>query len=116
KTVQHPEARTPQQADPALFGELSSFVAGNLSGFSVGEYYVLALFWDDRSDKSITSQLFGLSVYEADIKSLASITEQYRTGIGIFIIPMSQQGFQATLRSLQDEQVVAKLRKDFESM
>jgi len=114
--VQNPPARTQYRVDLALQSELDSFVAKNLAGFSVGDYYLLVMFWDDKSEKPAISQLFGFSVYEADMKSLASITEQYKSGIGIVFPPPQQAGFQATLHALQDEQVTARLRKEAESL
>jgi hypothetical protein len=108
----------PYHIDDKLFDEISRFVHKNMAGFGLGEYNLLVLFWDDKSEKPFSVSCYSFSVFEGDVQSMESMLDQYKTGSGI-VYPFSDQlpsSFQATLRPVKDERTIARMLKDFEQL
>jgi hypothetical protein len=108
----------PFHVDDKLFDEISRFVHKNLAGFGLGEYNLLVMFWDDKSEKPFSVSCYSFSVFEADVQSMENVVDQYRTGNGI-ILPFSDQmpsNFPATLRPVKDDRTIERMLKDFEQL
>jgi hypothetical protein len=106
----NPNFQGPRNVDDALFTKATEFTKENLSGFSAGEYYLFVLFYDEATSEPRIVKCYSFSVFEPDMKTFSLITEQFRT------LTQGVQGFPVGLRPMTDPGVLAKLRKDFDSL
>ena len=105
----------PKKIDERLFGRVRGLVDRNMSGFGVGEYNLLLVFEDDLSKVLFITKCYNISVYEADMKFLSEITNQYKMGAGVYFPSQSQlaQGFYTPLIEISDETVKSKMQENF---
>ena len=108
----------PTSVDSDTYAEITRFVHKNLGGFGLGEYNLLVLFWDEKSEKPFSVQCYAFSVFEGDVEALENITREYKTGGGL-IYPFRDPNstvFGSTLRPVKDDRTIERMLKDYEQM
>lgn len=89
-----------------LSREIKDFTDQNLSGLTVGNYFVLLLAYDENSRTPVIAKCFSFSLSPQDIGILSLVTEQYRT-----LSPLGP-AITLALREVDDGGTIIRVKKD----